>query len=135
MDAAALGRGARIHIDYHWPHTLIIASKARFGKLQLNFRKNIEGCLQCLGVFGDACGHLKQNAMDLRILFLEEAHEFVVLFYGFKRLDKHCLSTGTGAVNDSIHAALLIRLHRDYEALTAYCDQLVLYRPALGKVP
>ena len=125
-------RGARIHVHV-WPHTLVVSSKPGFRKLKLNFRKNIERCGQRLGVFSDACRHLKQNAMDLRVLFLHEAHEFIILLNSFQGLDENRLSTGTGSMNDSVHAPFLIGLYRDHKALAADRNQLVLNGPIFGK--
>src|ERR1700686_2127820 len=73
--------------------------------------------------------------MNLRLFVIEQAHEFVVLFDGFERLDENGLPAGTSAVNHALHAALLLDLDGNDEALAADGDQLILHRAAFGQTP
>ncbi len=84
-------------------------------------------------MLADAAGHLEQNAMDLRLLFVEQAHQLVVLLDGLERLDEDGLAAGAGAVDDALHAALLLDFHRNHEALAADGDEFVLHGAAFGK--
>ena len=71
--------------------------------------------------------------MDLGLLFIEEAHQFVVLFDGFKRLDEHGLAAGRRAVSHALHAAALLDLDRNDEAVSADGDQFVLHGAVVGE--
>ena len=73
--------------------------------------------------------------MDFRLFFIEEPHHLVVLLNGFEGLDKHRLAARAGPVNHSLHAPLLLYLHRDHKAFTANRDQLILHPSALGQLP
>ncbi len=84
-------------------------------------------------LLADPARHLEQDAVDLGLLFIEQPHQFVVLFDGLKRLDKYRLPAGTCAVDHALHTAFLLDFDWDYEALAAYGDQLILHRAALGQ--
>src|SRR5229473_8572230 len=71
--------------------------------------------------------------MNLGLLFIEQAHEFVDLLDGLERLDKDSLSAGTCAVDDALHASFLLDFHRDHETLAADGDQFILHGPAFGE--
>ena len=86
-------------------------------------------------MFAQARGHLQQNAMDLRLLIFQQAHQVVVLLDGLQRLDEYRLSAGRGAVRHALHPAALLHLHRNDEAFAANGDQLILHRAVLGKPP
>ena len=81
----------------------------------------------------DSLRHLQQNAMNLRLLFLQQPHQLVVLLNSFQRLNKHRLPAGAGAVHHALHAPLLLNFYRNNEALAAYRNQFVLNRSALGQ--
>ncbi len=59
-------------------------------------------------MLADAVRHLKQNAMNLGLLVLQQPHQFVVLLDGLQRLDEHRLPAGAGAVDHALHAAFLL---------------------------
>ena len=67
------------------------------------------------------------------MLFIQQPHQFVVLFDRLQRLDKHGLSAGTGAVDDALHPAFLFDLDWDDEAFAADRDQFVLHRAAFDR--
>src|SRR5260370_27864024 len=73
--------------------------------------------------------------MNLRLFFIQQADEFVVLLDGFEWLDKDGLSAGTDAVHDALHTALLLDFHRDHKTLAADGDQFVLQGAAFGEFP
>jgi len=54
----------------------------------------------------DHVGERDKDAMNLGLLFFDEADQLVVLLDGFKRLDVDCLARRTGAVNHARDAPL-----------------------------
>ena len=111
---------------------VVFFCKTRFGKLQFQFSQRLNRGENRARVLADASRHLDQNAVDLRLFFIEQSHQFVVLFDGLQGLDKNGLSAGTGAVHHALHSPFLLDLHRDDKALTANRDQFVLHRAAFG---
>ena len=105
---------------------LYSSAKPRFGKLQLQFARTSTAARIGSACSPDAARHLDQNAVNLRLLFIEQPHQLVVLFDGFERLDENGLPARAGAVHHALHAPFLLDLYRDHKALTANCDQLVL---------
>ena len=71
--------------------------------------------------------------MDLREFFIEHPYQFVVLLDGFKRFDKYSLSARTGAVHHALYTPFLFHLDRNYKALAADGNQIILHRAAFGK--
>ena len=71
--------------------------------------------------------------MNLGLLFVEQAHQFVVLLDGFEGLDEDGLSAGAGAVDHALDAAFLLDFDGDHETLAADGDQFVLGGAAVGK--
>ncbi len=84
-------------------------------------------------MLADALRHFQQDAVNLGQFFFQQAHEFVVLLDGFQGLDEDGLAAGTGAVDDSLHAAFLLDLHGDDEAFAADGDEFVLHGAAFGE--
>ena len=78
-------------------------------------------------LFADARGHFTQNALHLCLLFLQQAHQLVVLLNGLQRFDEHGLTAGADAMNDSLHAPLVLGFHRNDKAFAANGDRV---RPA-----
>jgi hypothetical protein len=114
-------------------NAVVLFREARLGKLQLQFAQHIHCSQDRIRVLPDSLRHLQQNAMNLRLLFLQQSHQLVVLLNSFERLNKHGLPAGTGAVHHALHAALLLNFYRNDEALAAYRNQFVLNRSALGQ--
>ena len=75
-------------------------------------------------------GHLPRerdkDAVNLFLLLLDEAHQFVVLLDGLERFYINRLPRGTGSVNHARHAPLQLRAHRYHEALAANRNQFFL---------
>ena len=71
---------------------------------------------------------LAQDAMHLARLFFGEAHQFVVEFDGFKRLDEQRVAAAAGPVNNAIDAPLAARDYGNYEAVIADSDEVFLQR-------
>ena len=116
-------------------HAVVVFGEAGFGELEFEFGEDVGGGQNRIRVFADLARHFKQDAMDLALFFIQQAHQFVILLDGFERLDKHGLSAGTGAVHHALHAAFLLDFYRDDEALAADGDQFVLHRAAFGEFP
>ena len=116
-------------------YAVVVFGEAGFGELEFEFGEDVGGGQNRIRVFADLARHFQQDAMDLGLFFIQQAHQFVVLLDGFERLDKDGLSAGTGAVHHALHAALLLDFYRDHEALAADGDQFVLHRAAFGEFP
>ncbi len=114
---------------------VVVFGEAGFGELEFEFGEDVGGGQNRIRVFADLARHFEQDAMDLGLFFIQQAHQFVVLLDGFERLDKDGLSAGTGAVHHALHAALLLDFYRDDKALAADGDQFVLHGAAFGKFP
>jgi hypothetical protein len=67
-----------------------------------------------------------EDAVDLGLLFFEEADELVVLLDGFEGLDVDGLAGGAGAVDYAGDAALLLGFDGDDEAVAADGDEVFL---------
>ena len=119
---------SRPHIKLH-RYAVVVFGEAGFGELEFEFGQDVGGGQDRVGVFSDLARHLQQDAMDLGLLFIQQADQFVVLLDGFERLDKDGLSAGTGAVNYALHAAFLLDFYRDDETLAADGDEFVLHAP------
>ena len=84
-------------------------------------------------MLSDSLRHLQQNAVDFRLLFIQQPDKFIVLLDGFKRFDEDGLSTGTRAMHHALYAPLLLDFYRNHETLAANCDQFILHRSAFGQ--
>ena len=82
-------------------------------------------------MLGDAARHLKQNAVNLRLFLIQQAHQLIVLLDGFQRFHKDGLPARTGAVHHALHAPFLFHLHRNHKALAPDGHQLILNRATL----
>src|SRR6266481_7215455 len=114
-------------------YAVVVFGEAGFGELKFQFGEDVGSGQNRVGVFSNLARHLEEDAMNLGLFFIEQAHEFVVLLDGFERLDKGGLSAGTGAVDDALHTTLLLDFHRDDKPLAADGDQFVLHGPTFGE--
>ena len=119
---------AQLHGD-----AVVFFGEACLGKLQLQLAEHFDRRENCLRLLADAPRHLEQNAMNLRLLFVEQAHQFVVLLDRLQRLDKNGLAARTGSMHHALHAPFLLNLYGDDKALAADRHQLVLHRAVLGQ--
>ena len=85
-------------------------------------------------MFSDLARHVKQDAMNLGQLFVEQADQFIILLDGFQRFDEYGLAAGAGAMDNALHAAFLLDLYGDDEALAADGDQFILRCAAFGEL-
>ncbi len=85
------------------------------------------------GVFAEGAGHGDEDAVDLGLLFVEEADELVVLLDGFEGFDEDGLAGGRGAVDDAGDAALELGFDGDDEAVAADGDEVVLGAAAFAE--
>ena len=84
-------------------------------------------------VFAERARHDDENAMDLGLLFVEEANKFVVLLDGFERLDEYGLTRRGRTVNDARNFAFELCFDRDDEAVAANRDEIVLSASAFAQ--
>src|SRR5580704_5377760 len=103
-------------------HAVVVFGKAGFGELQFQLGERFGGRENLIRMLADAARHLEENAMNLGEFIVEQPYQFVVLVDGFERLNKYGLAAGTRSVNHALHAAFLLDLYRNHEALTAYRD-------------
>ena len=83
-------------------------------------------------MLADLLRHLQQNAVNLSLFFIHQAHEFVVLLDCLQWFKKHSLPAGTCAMHDPLHPPLLLDFNRYDETLAANCDHLILHRTTFG---
>src|SRR5215469_7202175 len=84
-------------------------------------------------MLADAARHFEQDAVDLGLLFVEQAHQVVVLLDGLDRLDEDRLAARTAAVNHAGNAPLVLDLDRNDETLAANRDQFILHGSAFAQ--
>ena len=90
-------------IGQAYRYAVVVLREARFRELKFQFGEDV-GCGQDgLSVLSDLARHLEENAMDLRLFFIQQTDEFVVLLDRFEGLDEDCLSAGTCAVDDALY--------------------------------
>src|SRR6267154_6800926 len=75
--------------------------KACARKVGFDFGENAGAEVDCRGVFAQCTSHGDEDAMNLGLLFIEQADKLVVLLDGFERFDKYGLSGRRRAVNDA----------------------------------
>ena len=85
------------------------------------------------GVFAEGAGHGDEDAVNLGLLFVEEADEFVVLLDGFEGFDEDGLAGGRRAVDDAGDLAFELGFDRDDEAVAADGDEVFLGAAAFAQ--
>src|SRR5579859_3160547 len=108
-------------------YAVVVFGEAGLGELQFEFREGFQRGLNFAGLRTDMLCHFEQDAMDLRQLFFEQPHEFIVLLDCLEGLDEDGLAAGARAVNDALHAPFLLDLDWNDETLAADGDQFILY--------
>ena len=111
--------------EANW-NTTVVFGEACFGELQFQFGEHFGSCENRIGADADALRHLQQDAVNLGLFFVKQAHQFVVLLDGFERLDENGLPAGTGSVNHALDAAFLFDFDGNNETLATDGDQFVL---------
>ena len=71
-------------------------------------------------------GERNENAVNLLLLFFDEANKFIVLLDSFKRLNIDGLARGACAMNYARDAPLQLAAHGNDESLAANRDQVFL---------
>ena len=107
--------------------------EAGAGEVGLDFGEDAGAEEEGVGVAADGAGQCEEDAVDLGLLFVEQADEFVVLLDGFEGFDKDRLTGGGAAVNDSGDAAAELGFDRDYEAFAADGDEVFLGRAGVAE--
>ena len=122
--------GQQLHRD-----AVELFGEARLGELQFQLGQRFHRSQQRVGLLAQTRGHLQQDAMNLRLLVVQEPHQIVVLLNRLQRLDENGLAAGRRSVRHSLHAPPLLDLHGDDEAIAANRDQLFLHGAAFGEPP
>ncbi len=55
-------------------NAVVVLGKTRFGKLQLQFGENLRRGRDGRGVLADVASHFQQNAVNLGLFLVEQAH-------------------------------------------------------------
>ena len=105
---------------------IVVAGEAGAGLQAVDEGENARAFDESGGVAADLAGEGDEDAMDLGLLFFDEADEFVVLLDGFERLDVDGLAGGAGAVDDAGDAALEFAADGNDEAVAANGDEVFL---------
>ena len=109
----------------------IVFREAGFCKLQFQFRQDTGAGEDRIRIFSDTASHFQEDAVNLGLLFVQQANQFIVLLDGLQGLDENRLPAGTGPVHHSLNAPPLLNLDRNHETLAADRYQLFLNGAAL----
>ena len=109
-------------------YAVVVASKTGAGLQAIDEREDPRAFNESGGVAADLAGERNKDAMNLSLLFFDQAHQLVVLLDGFERLDVDRLSRGADAMDDAGDAALQLGANGNHEALAANGDQVFLRR-------
>jgi hypothetical protein len=74
-----------------WGDAVVIAGEPGTGLQAVDKRKDACAFNQTDSINADLAGERNKDAMDLRLLFLNQAYKFVVLLNGFEGLDVYRL--------------------------------------------
>jgi len=85
------------------------------------------------GLLTDRAGHGDEDAVDLGLLFVEQANQFVVLFDSFEGLNEDCLPGRRRAMNDAGNLAFELGFDGDDEAVATDGDEVFLRTPTFAK--
>ena len=127
FEEQAMGRDCR-------RNAVIVAGKAGAGLKCIDQCQNARAFDYLVSVAADLAGERNEYAMNLSLLFFNEAHEFVVLLDGFERLNIDCLPGGTGAVDDAADAPLQLGTDGNNEAVAANGDEIFLGGAVAGEL-
>ena len=95
FEAQKIGRDSR-------GHAVVVAGKAGAGLEAIDQRQDARAFDQSMSVAAHLAGERHEDAVNLGLLFFDEADQFVVLLDGFQRLHVDRLTRGADAVD---HAA------------------------------
>src|SRR5579872_4299855 len=109
-------------------HATELARKFGLGEDQLQPRQSLGGGSNGGRMGAQAGGELAQDPMHLARLLFREAHQFIVEFDGFKRLDEKRVAAAAGPVNHSLYPPLAARDYGNDEAIIANRDEVFLQR-------
>ncbi len=76
------------------PHAVKLCGKLRDGLMRVRLSEYSRAEEQRLRLCGDSARHRDEDAMDLRLLFIEQPRELVVVLDGLHRLDEDSLAAG-----------------------------------------
>ena len=119
VESQQIGRNGR-------GHAVVIVGKASAGLEAIDQRQHARALPQAMGIAAHLASESDKDAMDLGLLFLDEADQFVVLFDGLERLDVNRLPRGAGAVDHAADAPLELAADGNDEAVAADGDKVFL---------
>ena len=91
-----------------------------------DFGKDGGAELDCVGVLAECSRHGDEDAVDLRLFFVEEANKLVVLLDGFEGFHEYGLAGGGCPVDDAGNPASELGLDGNDEAVAANGDELIV---------
>ena len=127
FQAQQIGRNGR-------GHAVVVAGKAGAGLQAIDQRQHARAFDQAMSVAAHLAGERDKDAVNLGLLFFDQAHQFVVLLDGFQRLDVNRLPRGAGAVNHAADAPLQLGADGNDEAVAANGDEVFLGCAVLGEL-
>ena len=109
-----------------WSDAVVVAGKAGAGLEAIDERKNARAFDESLSIAAHLAGERHKDAVNLGLLFFDEADQLVVLLDGFKRLDVDRLTRRAGAVDHAADAALELAADGNDKAVAANGDEVFL---------
>ncbi len=109
-----------------WRDAIVVAGEAGAGQQAVDESEDAGAFDESSGIAADLAGERDEDAVDLGLLFFEQADQLVVLLDGFERLDVDGLAGGAGAVDDAGDAALELAADGNDEAIAANGDEVFL---------
>ncbi len=113
-------------------HAVVVAGKAGAGLQAIHQRQHARAFAQFVGIAAHLPGERHKDAMNLRLFFLDEAHQLVVLLDGLQRLDVDGLARRACAVDHAGNLPLQLRANGNDEAVAADGDEVFLGRAIRG---
>ena len=107
-------------------NTIEITAKPRLRKNQLQVSGQRARKLDRAGACLNQIRQLGKNARDLISLFFLQPDQFIVHLENGKGFHKHSCSTRGTAVNNAVHATLLLRSDGNHKPSISNCDDLFL---------
>src|SRR5216683_6053976 len=92
----------------------------------VDFGEDAGAEVDCCSVFAKRTCHCDENAMNLGLLFIEQADELVVLLDGFERFDEYGLSGRRRTVDDARYLPFELGFDRNDKSVAADGDEIFL---------
>ena len=125
----------RLAIGKDGPNTIQILRELRVGKVRFHLRQHLGATRERACLLADGLRHRDEDAVDLRLLLIHQAHEFVVELDGLHRLDEDGLSRRRGAVDNAGNLAAELCLYGNHKAVAANGDEVFLRAARIADCP